>query len=340
MKASVFATWLLAVAAFLSTGSGLKAQVLAPQIGVYSMQQMPVMTPSPAPAWDSIDVANPAIFPWQGQLVDYYSGWNGSLWQTGVAVSSDGGVSWTKMGNPVLSPGSGGWATQYIAANGSAIIFNGQVYYYFHGLDANGVTKIGLATAQTAHMLTMTALANPVVSPGPPGAYDDLGVADPYVIKVGSQLWMYYLAYNHNYVFTIARAVSNDGVNWTKDPAGEIFSGTGSDYDAAGAGEPCVFYSQGYWYMIYTGNTSTSYRSLMWAWSYDGQHWTKGGLLMPQNMRPTWASQAMADAMVVPSGKDDGMFYLWYLGGNVAQSSQGMNGQIGMMTIHVTGNGP
>lgn len=316
------------------------AQVSPPAIGVVSIQQQPVMSASPLPAWDGVDVANPSIFSWQGQLVDYYSGWDGSAWRTGVAVSSDGGLSWQKEGNPVLSPGSGGWATQYIAANGSAIVFNGQVYYYYHGQSAGGVTQIGLAIAQTSHMLSLTALPQPVIAPGAQGAYDDMAVADPFVIKVGSQLWMYYLAYNHSYTFTIARAVSTDGVNWTKDPAGEIFSGTGSDYDAAGAGEPCVFYSQGYWYMIYTGNTSANYRSLLWASSTDGQHWTKGGLVMPQSYRPSWASQAMADPTVIPSGNNDGIFYLFFMGGNVAQNSQGMNGQIGMMTIHVTGNGP
>ena len=319
---------------------GLLQFMRNPPLAVVDIHGEPIMTVSAAPAWDSVDVANPSIFPWQEQLVNYYSGWDGSAWRTGVAVSSDNGVTWSKMGNPVLSPGTGGWATQYIAANGSAIIFNGQVYYYYHGKDANGVTRIGLATASTAHMLSLTALPNAVINPGASGSYDDLAVADPYVIQVGSQLWMYYLAYDHNYIFTIARAVSTDGVNWTKDPAGEIFSGTGTDYDAAGAGEPCVFYSGGYWYMIYTGNTSANYRSLMWAWSYDGQHWTKGGLLIPQTMRPAWASQAMADPEVLPVPNQPGYFYLWYLGGNVAQNSQGMNGQIGLMTIHVTGNGP
>lgn len=340
---------LISLCCFFTAAGCADSQVLTPSIGVVSIQQQPVMSVTDGD-WDGIDVANPSIFLWKGVYVNFYSGWNGTIWQTGVATSHDG-IMWNKEPtpvNPVLTPGSNAqWSTQYIAANGSAILFNGQVYHYFHGEDAGSATRIGLSTATTANMTYQTALPNAVVNPGQPGAYDDLGVADPYVVKVGSQLWMYYLAYDHNYVFTIARAVSSDGVNWTKDPAGEIFSGASTDFDSDGAGEPCVFWNEGYWYMIYTGNHITtvngvqqSYRSLMWAWSHDGQHWSKGGLLMPQSYRPFWASQAMADATVLPTGNNDGTFYLWFLGGDIAQPAQGMNGRIGMMTIHVTGNGP
>jgi predicted GH43/DUF377 family glycosyl hydrolase len=156
------------------------------------------------------------------------------VWRTGYATSTDNGLTWTRNHNPVLDLGQ--WTTQYIAANGSSVVINGQIYTYFQGESADGHQQIGLATSPDGQSFTM--LPNPVVPAGPTGSYDDLHTSDPYVIQVGSEYWMYYSAVTHDYKFTMARATSSDGIQWTKDAQPLFANGAPGTFDDVGDAEP------------------------------------------------------------------------------------------------------
>lgn len=338
---NIIAISFLLISASLAYGCS-DAQEAAPSIAVTSIPANPVMLNGSSGAWDSIDVMNPSVFQYDGQLVDFYSGWNGSIWQTGVALSSDGGATWTKEANPILTPGNDGWSTQYIAANGSTILFNGQVLTFYQGDSAVGVTQIGLATANPLHMLSQAMYPTPVVPVGAATDPDGQLTADPFVLQVNNYLVMYYMASTPNWSFSIMQAISFDGVHWLKNETPVLIPNPASawyTWEAGGAGEPCVFQYQGTWFMIYMGSTTTYVHSLLWATSPDGAQWTEQGLLIPQASRPAFASEIMGDPSIVPTATP-GQYLLFYGGGDIAHASQGLNGRIGMMTLQVTVSGP
>ncbi len=104
-------------------------------------QEKPLIQRSPA--WDSVDVLNPSVILGRdGRLFNFYSGFDGLTWHTGLATSSDG-LAWAKEGK-VLSPDPQTWEGRYIAANGSARLVNG-TYFYWYQAGAIGNTRLGLA---------------------------------------------------------------------------------------------------------------------------------------------------------------------------------------------------
>lgn len=308
-----------------------------PTITVTSIIQNPVMMNGSSGTWDNVDVMNPSVFSFNGELVDYYSGWNGVIWQTGIAISTDNGNSWWKETNPVLSPGTGGWSSTYISANGSTIEFNGQILTYYMGQAIRGTSQIGLSIADPNHQLTQSQFPYPVIPNGGINDPDARDAGDPFVIQIGNQLVMYYLAIDENWVTSIMQAVSYDGVHWLKNEKPVMTVDSTSQYESGNIGEPDVFQYNDTYFMIYTGSTSSHYRSLMWATSPDGYTWTKQGLLIPQTNRPAFASQVMADSSVVATSTP-GQFLVFYGGGNIPQGSENLNGRIGLLTIQVTSN--
>ncbi len=302
-----------------------------PYAQVTALEANPVLSPGAAGAWDSQDVLNPSVIQFGGNLINYYSGWDGTVWQTGYATSTDNGLTWNKRATPVLSIGD--WTTQYIAANGSNIVVNGQMFMYFQGESADGHQQIGLATSPDGINFTMQ--PNPVIAAGPAGSYDDLYTSDPYVLQVGNQYWMYYSAVTHDYSFTMARATSTDGVNWTKDAQPLFANGAPGDFDDVGDAEPSIVYQDGLYFMIFTANKDMK-RSLGWATSPDGVNWTKRGPLVPAQMIPGWAQALMCDPTPVPTGNNDGTYYVFFGASGTSSQSQNVNGHIGRLTVKLS----
>src|SRR5262245_61674029 len=89
----------------------------------FKVDPKPVM--EPAPGWESVDVLNPSVVEHRGKLVNVYSAYDGKVWHTGVAESTDG-LRWEGR-RRVLSPPEGG----YIAANGTALSRNGELLYWY-----------------------------------------------------------------------------------------------------------------------------------------------------------------------------------------------------------------
>ena len=306
------------------------AETPEPKLTIVAIEGRPVMGRGAAGAWDSGDVLNPSVIAWRGALYDYYSGFDGSVWRTGLATSSDAGLTWTKAAKPVLDLGA--WTKRYIAANGAAIVIEGQIFYYFQGVDANRVPNIGLATSTDG--MTFRSQPDPVLKPGQAGAWDDAAVGDPYVARFGDTFYLYFLGMNRAYVQLIGVAKSTDGVNWTKLDGPLLPAGGRNDFDANGQGEPAVVYAAPYYYMLYTGRSSREFRDLGWAVSSDGLHWAKkSGGLISMWRRQYWDSQVICDPTILPTGKQDGTFYVWFGGGDRPEPAQRLHGQIGRMTI-------
>ena len=83
--------------------------------------------------WDSVDVLNPSVVRFHDAFWNLYSGFDGTNWSTGAASSSDG-VTWKKLGRVLGGQGSAGQGS-----NGSALVENGEILYWYVAGDPPGI---------------------------------------------------------------------------------------------------------------------------------------------------------------------------------------------------------
>ncbi len=261
--------------------------------------------------WDSHDALNPSI---AGREM-FYSGFDGEAWRTLKARSEDG-VHWQKEGL-VLAPDARTWEGSYIAANGSALRVDEQVWYWYVA-GPKEKPQIGLARDWRKEPA-------PVLATGPRGAWDERGVADPYVIRSEPYFYLYYLGQDRAGRQRLGVARSRDGVQWEKLRTNPIMElGEAGAFDENGLGEPAVWSARGFYWMLYTGRDTAENRRMGLARSTDGVRWAK----LPAVFAGTeaWDSKVICDPAV------DGE-RVWFGGGDVARPDENIHGQIGYATL-------
>jgi predicted GH43/DUF377 family glycosyl hydrolase len=218
-----------------------------------------------------------------------------------------------------------------IAADGASVVFKGQVYHYYNESKSDLRWVIRLTTSKDGEVFTQQ---NFYFGPGTPGTFDDLDVADPYVVNVRGKLYMFYEGTNKTTGKQLTGvATSTDGINWERSSSEVLPQGSGDDFDVAAQGEPAVVYAGKYWYMLYVGNRNDGSRGIGWASSTDGLHWKKQSQdLFSTSERQPWFSRMMIDPTIWPSGNNDGTYYVWF-GGGTAPGNQDIHGQIGRFTV-------
>jgi len=275
----------------------------------FKVDPKPVM--EPAPGWESADVLNPSVVWHGGKLVNVYSAYDGKAWHTGIAESVDG-LRWEGR-KLVLSPPDGG----YIAANGTALSRGGELLYWYQ---AGSPPRIELARDWKKN-------PEPVLNTGPRGSWDERGVADPYVIEAGGQLYMFYLGQNRARQQRLGLARSTDGVTWTKLRSNPILEiGEEGAFDENGLGEPAVWESDGRWWMLYTGRDRHENRRLGLAFSRDGAHWQRYSEQAVFSGQEPWNSRVVCDPTLLPR---DGILRMWFGGGDVPHPAENIHGRIG-----------
>ena len=132
--------------------------------------------------------------------------------------------------DPVLYPGTAGeWDEEFVAL--PSVVYDGSMYHMWYGNAVNEeLVNIGYATSPDGITWikyddpTTTnppfAESDPVLNPGPPGSYDDLGVSTPCVLKIGDTYHMWYQGRDNplsvGYT-SICHAKSTNGITWSKD---------------------------------------------------------------------------------------------------------------------------
>jgi predicted GH43/DUF377 family glycosyl hydrolase len=286
----------------------------------------PVLTRGPNGAWDSVDVLNPSIVRFNGISLNLYSGFDGRTWHTGIATMDDQG-RWQKVGR-AMSPE--GWEGNYIAANGSALIFGKEILYWYE-VGTPGAHKIALARSSNGG-LDWTKNARPVLSPGPRGSFDERAVADPYVIRRADKFYLFYLGQDRAARQSLGLARSGDGIVWEKLRSNPVLElGAPGTFDELGLGEPAVWTSGGFYWMLYTGRDRGEHRRLGLARSTDGVHWQREPTFRPIAGTEPWNSQVLCDPSVELTS--EGSVRVWFGGGDVAAPDQGIHGQIGVAVL-------
>ncbi len=268
------------------------------------------------------DVLNPSVVRFQGVYWNLYSEFDGRAWHTAAATSVDG-ITWTKQGR-VISPNPEDGA--YIAANGSALPVGEELWYWY---ETGYPLRIALAKSKDGR--TWSREPGFVLDRGPYRSFDEIAVADPYVVRVADFFYLFYLGQDRAGRQQLGVARSKDGVTWDKLRSNPILSvGPTNSFDEE-LGEPAVWSSGGWWWMLYTGRAHDERRSLGLARSRDGVNWTR-----VQDFRiegdQAWDSKVLADPTV--EQMPDATIRVWFGGGDVASPDQSLHGQIGVGILH------
>jgi hypothetical protein len=299
---------------FLAAGCGRYASFTLPEApgGDTSLGYRFVAEPEPVVTRGEFrDALNPSV----AGRVNLYSVYDGQ-WHTALATSEDG-MHWRKQGI-VLRAAAG----SYIAANGSAVSYGGQVWYWY---ETGTKDRLRISLARSADARTWRSEPAPVLDVGPVGAWDERAVADPYVIRIEPYFYMYYLGQDRAVRQRIGVARSGDGVHWEKLRANPVVE---MDEEEAGVGEPAVWQSDGFYWMLYTVRDFAENRYLRLARSTDGVRWTK--LAVRYKGAEAWDSKVVCDPTVVV---DRGRILVWFGGGDVASPDENLHGQIGFATL-------
>jgi hypothetical protein len=304
------------VAAFLSlflAGCGRYAEFTLPPVagGDPALTFRFVAQPDPVLARGQFeDALNPSV---SGNL-NYYSVFDGRTWHTAAATSDDG-IHWSPRGI-VLSPDPKTWEGSYIAANGSLL---GNLYWYEAG--PKDALRIGLARVAS----TVSKYPEPVLEHGPTGSFDERSVADPYVIRIEPYYYMFYLGQDRAVRQRLGLARSRDGVQWEKLRSNPVLEPAN---DEAGLGEPAVWQSHGFYWMLFTVRNFDETRFLALARSADGVHWTR--LPVRYTGAQPWDSKVICDPTVIVDGD---VIKVWFGGGDVTSPDENLHGQIGFATL-------
>lgn len=270
--------------------------------------------PAPVIARESFsDVLNPSVVRDGGKLSNYYSAFDGRTWHTALATSDDG-IHWQRQ-QTVLSPDPRSWEGGYIAANGAAIVFGDRIWHWYEAGPKPDL-RIGLQRSRKV-----------VLDRGPYMSWDERAVADPYVIRIEPYFYMYYLGQDRadppRQRIGVAR--STDGEHWDKLRANPILEpGKPGAFDEVGLGEPAVWSSHGFYWMLYTGRDAKGYRRLGLARSTDGVHWGKQAAVY--SGAQLWDAKVLCDPTVLV---ENGQIRVWFGGGDRTSPDENLNGQIG-----------
>jgi predicted GH43/DUF377 family glycosyl hydrolase len=289
----------------------------------------PVLPHGTAGDADSHDALNPSVVRRGSSYYNFYSGFDGKAWRTILATSTDG-LAWKKEG-VVLAPDASAGEGEYIAANGSALFDEGGFRYWYQA-GPKGSPRLGVAHSGDGRRWQKAAF--PVMGYGPRGSWDERAVADPYVLRVGRYLYMFYLGQDRARRQRLGVARSLDGIDWQKLRSNPILElGKYGSFDEKGLGEPAVWIGHGYYWMLYTGRDVQENRRLGMARSIDGVHWEKLPAVFEGRQR--WDNRVVCDPAIelLP----DGHLAAWFGGGDAPSPDENLNGQIGVAVLHAVG---
>ena len=261
-------------------------------------EQGAVLVPGKAGAFDSRTVSAPDVHHDGDTYRMWYVGsdrptaYGGEYAAIGMAVSEDG-LSWRREngGKPVLEPGADGAFDEAQLLGPCVLYEDGLWRMWYGGLMTPGTMpfpeewigqtqdnrdpriRIGLASSEDGIHWTRLNDGKPVVDIGPPGAPDDIMAMHPAVIKEDNGYRMWYASGSSRFGHTIAMAVSEDGISWTKHDGGAPVEGLG--YAVTG---PSVCRYKGYYLMLYSaivtdGILTRNIGMVRAAISEDGFHW-------------------------------------------------------------------
>ena len=241
---------------------------------------VPIITRNPSPKINNLYINPGAVLFHEGKFhmfFNSFTGWPGVI-AVGYAISEDG-YHWQMVQDaPVFT------TDQIPFDNGQADVSVVMVtdddtwVMYFHTISEG---QIGRATAASP-LGPWLVDADPVLVPGPEGAWDHTWLGWPSIVKDGDGLRMYYGAKSGGN-FAIGMAISTDGAHWTKyndlTTTDDLYSESdpvftpGAKWEYNKLDRPRVVKTPAGWVMLYQAGAAIEQRGL--AISQNGIHWER-----------------------------------------------------------------
>ncbi len=236
--------------------------------------------------------------------------------------SSIGQVDWTKYPhNPVLDKGISGSLDSYFVIMPTVLISDSVYHMWYCYGNSQNLHYIGHALSNDGINWKKDSLNNPVLGKGPSGSWDAYGVSVPCVIKIDSLYHMWYKGYSTSSApaghGAIGHAISNDGINWTKDTLNSpvLDVGVNGEWDDTWVSNGSV---------IFDGNIYH-----MWYHAYNGiGEQVQIGHAISPHPDSAWTKDPNNPVLSYESGKwdyprvdapqvtfDGTIFHMWYAGG-------------------------
>ncbi len=221
----------------------------------------PILIPGLPPSWDELSAFLPRVIKDGNSYTMWYSGDSRPDYgRIGRATSLDGRAWQKDTLNPVMNEGgSGAWDQPFVGPD--CVLFDGTVYKMWYDGGTLSVPgqpiSIGYATSPDGVHWTRNA-ENPVLTPGPPGAWDEDGIGSCTVIYASGYYHLWYTGdYSRWYsggLSGIGYAVSPDGVHWKKFPGNPVLrNGLSNAWDQTGIYNPVVILAGSLFTMWYSG---------------------------------------------------------------------------------------
>jgi predicted GH43/DUF377 family glycosyl hydrolase len=220
-----------------------------------------------AESFDAKAVDCPFVFSHQGRFYLTYVGFDGTGYQTGIAVSDDL-VNWERQG-VILARDPNDPVTRYNVAAASILRENelysqgrllkvdGRYVCAWHAYPnagyEQGAAVIGLAFSTDLKTWHREA---PILRPEDGAEWERGGLYKPYLVKHGDTFYMYYNAKNaeKRWHEQTGVATSRDLKTWTRHPGNPLLrNGPPGSPDARFASDPFVVTHRGQWAMYYFG---------------------------------------------------------------------------------------
>jgi len=240
-----------------------------------------------------------------------------------LSVSLFAQTTWTKYSNnPVLDIGPPGVFDDGHIWHHS-VLFEEQTYkMWFTGAPVNrSAGQIGFANSTDGTNWSKDS-ANPIVSPGAVGEWDNPIVLNPVVIRDGDTLKMWYGGNNFN-KGRVGYATSTDGITWIKSESNPVMdSGPPGSWDELGAVPQTVIFDGNTYHMWYFGPDTGFRFRIGYATSPDGITWTKyddpsttesrfaeSDPVLKAGPPGSWDANSVANHWVLFDGS---IFHMWY----------------------------
>ena len=179
---------------------------------------------------------------------------------------------------------------------------------WFANTNAGNISSVGYAISNDG-LTWQRGSYQPVMGIGSPGKWDDGSMTVGPVIKVDGEFRMYYSGRSPIYgTIHIGLAISNDGLNWTKQPNPVLYAQTGWEQNID-PGD--VIKINNTYYLYYSGISSQGVKIGL-AMSQDGINWTRYSGNPILSASQPWESGGIYIPSVVKTGDKYYMVYQNY----------------------------
>jgi hypothetical protein len=271
--------------------------------------------------WDDLAVINPTVLYEDGAYKMWFGGRNVGLpIQIGYATSQDG-IVWDELSDPVLTIGSAGdFDSQDIKA---ICVLHDETEYkmYYTATNASAMPRLGLATSPDGIAWTKYP-QNPILELGEPGSWNESRSHNASVLKRDGLYYLWFTGRNVNFDIGMGLAYSSDGITWEEDQQNPVFMMSPnisweSDYPTFPA---VIEREDGSLLMAYMGFDGL-YRQVGIAHSPDGILWTRypHNPVIPHGPVGSWNEETSTGPSIALI--EQGIYRMWYAGNSIYSTS-------------------